>query len=75
MTDLNLELKMQILRTHKSQADFALRVRDHESLVSAVVNGRRHLTWEKAQVWADALGVKPLEILACSRKKEEPYRG
>jgi hypothetical protein len=43
MAEINFLLKKEIKIRFRTQADFSEVVREHESVVSAVVNGRRRL--------------------------------
>lgn len=62
MREPNFNLKIRILRTHGSQANFALAVQEHESYVSMVIQGRRHLSPERAEVWARCLNLDMKEM-------------
>lgn len=44
-----------------SQRSFARRVHCAPSLVSSIVNGHRTLSLDRAELWADALGLEPAE--------------
>ena len=55
MAEINFPLKNEIKIKFRTQADFSEVVREHESLVSAVVNGRRKLPGEKKRYWARVL--------------------
>ena len=55
MAEINFPLKNEIKIKYRTQADFSEVVREHESLVSAVVNGRRRLPSEKQRYWAKVL--------------------
>jgi transcriptional regulator with XRE-family HTH domain len=59
---MNLNLKIKIIETFKSQAEFANLVNVDESLVSRIIRGRRKLDPERQAVWAKALGCKPEDI-------------
>lgn len=59
---MNLQLKFKILEKYPSQADFALAVDVHESLVSRIIRGRRKLDTEKRVIWAKILGCKPKDL-------------
>ena len=52
---MNLELKFEILKKFRTQADFSIAVKEHETFVSQVLMGRRKLTPEKAETWKKAL--------------------
>lgn len=56
---MNLKLKFAILKKFKSQADFAQKIRCHESKVSQVICGRRKLDQNEAKQWAKALNCNP----------------
>jgi len=53
---LYLDLKFDILRRFPRQFDFAREAGVHESLVSAVINGRRKISREEAERWSRILG-------------------
>lgn len=55
----NLDLKICILRSFPSQADFAVTVGEHESAVSRVLHGRRRLSDEEIGRWIKALKCDP----------------
>jgi transcriptional regulator with XRE-family HTH domain len=59
---MNLNLKIKIIETFKSQAEFANLVNVDESLVSRIIRGRRRLDQEKQLIWAKALGCKTKDI-------------
>jgi len=59
---MNLNLKLKILEKYQSQADFAISVGAHESLVSRIIRGRRRLDPEKQITWAEALNSTPREL-------------
>ena len=53
---MNKKLRIAILTSFESQADFAQTVKCDEALVSRVVRGRRKLSLEQAATWSKALG-------------------
>jgi plasmid maintenance system antidote protein VapI len=53
-------LKLAILKKYDCQGDFAQELQVPESKVSQVLRGRRQLTEQEKQRWAQALGV-PLQ--------------
>jgi plasmid maintenance system antidote protein VapI len=60
---MNMNLKVAILKSKfKNQYEFAQAVGFHESDISRVIFGRRELSPEQKQQWADTLGVKLEEI-------------
>lgn len=54
---MNLKLKAAIVGKFGTQGGFADALGVHESYVSQVLNGRRELSLEKQDEWADLLGV------------------
>lgn len=58
----NLRMKVKILENFDSQWKFAHDVGAHESLVSAVVRGRREINEKQQKKWAKALKCKPKDI-------------
>ena len=52
----NTDLWLAILQKFGNQENFAAAVEEHASYVSLVVNGRRPISTERKQKWADALG-------------------
>ena len=52
----NLKLKIKILENYGSQVDFAQTLGICESGVSKIVNGRRLLSPEQKEKWAELLG-------------------
>jgi len=59
---MNWNLKVKIVETFRSQADFAMAVKERESIVSKVIRGRRRLSREKQEKWAKILKCQPEEI-------------
>ena len=55
MAEINFPLKNEIKIKFRTQADFSEVVQEHESLVSAVINGRRRLSPEKERFWSKVL--------------------
>lgn len=55
---MNLELKAAIVRRFGSQANFAAALEVDEPVVSRVIRGRRQLSQDEQQRWADALGCR-----------------
>ena len=64
---MNLKLKGRIVEKFGSQFEFALVIRNHESLVSKVVRGRRVLDVMDRRRWAKALDCEPSEIFPESK--------
>lgn len=50
-------LKLEVLKKFGTQFDFAQEADEHFSYVSMVLNRRRQLTGERAERWAEILGV------------------
>lgn len=59
---MNWKLKEKIAEMYRTQSDFALALRSHESDVSRVIRGRRTLTKAERQRWADLLGADCKEL-------------
>ena len=59
---MNLKLKFKIIEVFFTQADFALKIHENESLISRVIHGRRDLPDEKKKAWAKALECDAQEI-------------
>jgi len=59
---MNLELKAEIIRRFGSQVNFAMAIKEDESFVSRIINGRRTLKAEDKEKWARALGTKPEKL-------------
>jgi hypothetical protein len=59
---VNLILKAKIIEKFGTQADFAIAVKDDETLVSRVVRRRRFLTPEKQRQWAKILKCDPKRL-------------
>ena len=59
---MNFRLKEMIIKKFGSQADFALAMKEHESVVSRVVRGRYSLPTGKRQKWAKALNFDVKEV-------------
>ena len=57
MRKKNNWLKSKIFEKFDWQRDFADAVKMDETLISAVLNGRRGLTDEQAVIWSECLGV------------------
>ena len=57
-----LKLKFVILERFRCQSDFAFKVGCHESKVSQVLNGRRKLSKEQAEIWLKILECDPALI-------------
>ncbi len=51
-----------------SQANFAMFIGAQESLVSRVLNGRRHLRTNEKMLWAQALKCEPREIFTDAKR-------
>jgi plasmid maintenance system antidote protein VapI len=64
-----ITLKMQIIKTFRTQSDFAMKVNAHESKVSQVIQGRRKISPIEAKRWAETLGCS-LSLLSSVTK---PY--
>ena len=58
-----LKLKGRIVEKYGTQADFAMEIKEDESLVSRVIRGRRQINPEKQKTWARALGCGQKEFL------------
>lgn len=56
MKTYNKDLKLAIVGKYGTQADFAAKISEQESVVSKVVRGRFTLPSEKQKLWAKALG-------------------
>ena len=59
---MNWKLKEKITEKYGTQSDFAIVLKGHESDVSRVIRGRRSLTDEERQLWADLLEVDRAEL-------------
>ncbi|MBC8180361.1 XRE family transcriptional regulator [candidate division KSB1 bacterium] len=59
---MNRELKALIILKFGSQFEFARAIREHESIVSKVIRGRKTLTPEAQRLWAKKLGCSPGSI-------------
>lgn len=55
---MNLKLKAMIVEKFANQSNFAFSVREHESMISKVIRGRRELTDQQKQKWAQVLGIQ-----------------
>jgi plasmid maintenance system antidote protein VapI len=64
-----IKLKMEIIKTFRTQSDFAMKVNAHESKVSQVIRGRRKISTIEARRWAETLGCR-LSLLSSVTK---PY--
>lgn len=61
---VNKNLKLAILKTYDTQADFAEAAGVAQSKVSEVIRGRRQLRQEEQQQWAHLLKVESREVFA-----------
>jgi transcriptional regulator with XRE-family HTH domain len=61
---INFRLKAMIVKCFGSQVDFAQALRIQAPMVSQVVRGRKFLSHEDRQRWADRLGCKPEDIFS-----------
>lgn len=59
---MNLKLKAKIIEKYGGQWKFAPKVGEHESAVSKIVRGRKHLSQEKKEKWAKVLDCDVEEI-------------
>lgn len=59
---MNRKLRAKIIELFGTQSDFALVIREHESLVSRIIRGRRLPNREQIEKWAAALNCKPDQI-------------
>ena len=59
---MNKKLKAQIFLKYGTQADFVEAIKEHATIISMVVSGRRQLNPERQRVWAEALNCKTAEI-------------
>ncbi|MCK5507650.1 MAG: helix-turn-helix transcriptional regulator [Desulfobacterales bacterium] len=59
---MNIKLKFRIVKKFGLQADFAVAVKEHESLISRVIRCRRELSEDKKILWAKALDCTVNEI-------------
>lgn len=59
---MNFKLKEQILKRYGSQADFAIRIKEHEAVVSRAVRGRYDPPADKKEKWARALNCDVKEV-------------
>jgi transcriptional regulator with XRE-family HTH domain len=55
MKETYWELRILINEKFGTQSDFAMKVHGDESFISRVVNGRRKLSKQQAEVWAKVL--------------------
>ncbi len=55
---MNWKLKARIYERGLNQADFAQKIGAHESFVSQVIRGRREISREQQELWAEALQCK-----------------
>ena len=65
---MNLMLKGKIVKKFRTQADFSMRVKEDEVVISKVIRGRRNLSLERQQVWAEVLGCKVEDIFSADAK-------
>ena len=56
---MNLRLKIKIIEKFGSQADFAMKMKVDESVVSRIVRGRRVLKPEDVARWSEELECDP----------------
>lgn len=59
---MNKKLKLKIIETFGTQADFSMAVGEHESNVTRVIRERRTLSDERKERWAKALNCKSKDI-------------
>lgn len=59
---MNIQLKLKILEKFETQADGAMRLGVHESVLSRVVRGRRQLPEAERRRWAKVLGCEVTDI-------------
>lgn len=59
---MNKELRLVILKKFDSQSDFAAAIGEHESAVSQVIRGRRVLSDDRKEKWAEALGIRKEDL-------------
>lgn len=59
---MNRMLKAKIFEKFGTQWDFAMAIGVHEAMVSRIIRGRRTLTKEERQRWADLLQADCTEI-------------
>jgi len=52
-------LRLRILEKFESQANFAMKLKIDESVVSRIIRGRKKLTKENREKWAKALECDP----------------
>lgn len=55
---INKKLKGLIVTKFGNQANFADKIKMHESFVSMVIRGRRQLSDEHKKIWEKALNIK-----------------
>lgn len=65
----NRTLRLRILQLYDTQADFAQDLGVTDGVVSRILNGRRQLSDEQAQQWADLL---QMPVVALQRIAGEP---
>jgi hypothetical protein len=58
MNRVNLKLKGAIVSRFEKQVNFATAIKEDETYVSRIVQGRRRLPVEKQERWASFLGQK-----------------
>ena len=56
---MNRTLRIAILERFDTQSDFAIELKEHESRVSQILNGRRKLTPSQAAIWIKTLNCNP----------------
>lgn len=59
---VNLPLKAAIIARFGTQFEFCATMREHPTVVSAVIRGRRTIPEAKRQKWAEALGAKVKDL-------------
>jgi hypothetical protein len=59
---MNKKLKGKIIEIYGSQFEFSQVVKTHESDISRVIRGRKQLSIEDRQKWAEVLSCKPDDI-------------
>ena len=70
---MNWVLKTRIIERFGTQADFAYAIRGAEAVVSKVVRGRRTLSAEERQRWAEVLEVDCKELFGMEANRGEAY--
>ena len=56
---MNRKLKARIIELFGTQADFAVKIKVDETVVSRIIRGRRNLTPEDQKRWAETLQSSP----------------